>query len=107
MFFVEPLPSVSNAQEEAQVAKAWLEAKQTWVTKEKNAFGKQKGKCGQQWQNETGKDGKPQKGKGNAMAHQWQQQNAANEWTSDQGTKNGGHRTGRQPNAARQGQFQG
>ena len=33
VFFNQPLPSVSNAQEDAQVAKAWLEATQTWVTK--------------------------------------------------------------------------
>ena len=32
---VQPLPIVSNA-EEAQVAKAWLEAKQTLVIKERN-----------------------------------------------------------------------
>ena len=54
----------------------------------KKGFGKQKGKYGQQWQIEAGKDGKPHKGKGKAMAHQWQQQNADNEWTNDQGTKN-------------------
>ena len=37
-FFTQPLPSVSNAQEEAQVAKAWPEARQTWVTKERKAL---------------------------------------------------------------------
>ena len=38
VFFTQPLPSVSNAQEEAQVAKAWLEAKQPWVTKERKVL---------------------------------------------------------------------
>ena len=73
----------------------------------KKSFGKQKGKYGQQWQIEAGKDGKPNKGKGKAVAYQWQQQNATNEWINDQGTKNGGHRIGWQPDAAHQGQFQG
>ena len=34
-------------------------------------------------------------------------QSAANEWYDEQGTKNGGHRIGWQPNALHQGQFQG
>ena len=34
VFFTQPLPSFSNAQEDAQVAKEWLEATQTWVIKE-------------------------------------------------------------------------
>ena len=38
VFFTQLLPSVSNAQEEALVAKAWLEAKQTLVTKERKAL---------------------------------------------------------------------
>ena len=70
-------------------------------------LGNQKGKYGQQWQTGAAKSGKPNKGKGKAMDHQWQQQNSANEWIDDQGTKNGGHRTAWQSNAVHQGQFQG
>ena len=38
VFCTQPLQSASNAQEEAQVAKAWPEAKQTWVTNERKAL---------------------------------------------------------------------
>ena len=77
------------------------------VDQGKTGFGNQKGKYGQQWQTEAGKNGKRNKGKGKATAHQWQQQHSANEWINGQGIKNGGHRIGWQPNAVHQGQFQG
>ena len=55
------------------------------VDQGQKGFGNQEGKYGQQWQIETGKNGKPNRGKGKTMVHQWQQQNPANEWISDCG----------------------
>ena len=48
------------------------------VDQGKKSFGHKKGKYGQQWQTGAAKSGKPNKGKGTAMAQQWQQQNRAN-----------------------------
>ena len=77
------------------------------VDQGKKGFGNQKGKYGQQWQTGAAKNGRPNKGKGKAMAQQCQQHNFANEWIDEQGTKNGGDRSGWQANAEHQGQFQG
>ena len=77
-----------RTQEEAKGAKVQLEARQTWWTKERKAL-VTKNKYGQQWQTGAAKNGKPNKGKAKAMAQQWQQQNSADEWIDEQGTKNG------------------
>ena len=75
----------------------------------KKGFGNKKRKYGNQWQADAANYGKPNKGKGKgkAAAYQWQQPNTANEWYDDQGIKNGGNRTGWQPNTVHQAQSQG
>ena len=69
---------------------------------ERKGFGNKKSKYGQQLQAGAGNNGKPNKGKGKALAYQWQQQSLAREWINDQGAKNCGHRIGWQPNTAHQ-----
>ena len=55
----------------------------------KKGFGNQKGKYGNQWQEESANYGKPNKGKGKWAAYQWHQPNITNEWYDEPGTKNG------------------
>ena len=103
---IQRRPNVHNVHQEDLGGKELLEAaRQTSLTKAKKDTATKKGKHANQWQADASKFGKTTKGKGKA-AYQWQQQNAANEWYIDQGTKNGGNRTGWQQ-SANQGQYQG
>ena len=54
----------------------------------KKGFGNQKGKYGNQWQEESANYGKPNRGKRKAAVYQWHQPNIANEWYDEPGTKN-------------------
>ena len=73
----------------------------------KKGFGNQKGKYGNQWQEESANYGKPNNGKGKAATYQWHQPNIANEWYDEPGTKNRANRDGWQQNTVHQAQNQG
>ena len=72
----------------------------------KSGYGYRKGKYANQWQADMAKGAKPTKGKGK-YGNQWAHQDAQEVWYEEQGTKNGGGRTGWMPNTTHQGQLQG